>query len=211
MPLFGRRKMSDPVEGHATVVNVNSIAVASDLRQRCDLDLIVEAPGLNRAVVSVTVHVDSDKWPRRDQLLPVLIDRANTAHIEVLWDRVTGLTERLQAERAARLAQAIAPHPGAAMPAGPSSAAHVLAAGQPVRVMVQRAQRLGMQNPQGHDMYALTLSVLVDGRDPYSVIVGNPVPPGGVALIESPAVLPAKVLRDNPQAVVIDWAAALAP
>ena len=41
------------------------------------------------------------------------------------------------------------------------------------------------------------------------MVVGNPVPPAGAALIESPATLPAKVLPDNPQAVVIDWAAAL--
>jgi hypothetical protein len=210
MPVFGRHKMKDPIEGQAKVVNVNSIPVTSDLRQRCDLDLIVEAPGLDRAVVSVTVHVNSNKWPSRDQLLPVLVDRADPAHLEVIWDRVTSFDERRQAQRAERLAQANAPRAAAAVPAGVSSAAQVLAAGQPAQVLVQHAQRLGIQNPQGHDMYALTLLVMIDGLDAYTVVVGNPVPPGGVALVEEPAALPAKVLPDNPRAVVIDWAAALA-
>lgn len=214
MPLFGRHKMADPIEGQATVVNVNSIALVSDLRQRCDLDLIVEAPGLERRVVSMTVHVNSDKWPRPNQSLPVLIDRADPAHIEVIWDRVASFNERLQAQRAARLAQAQAqtqaPQAGGTLPAGVSSAAQILAAGRPAQVLVQHAQPLGIRNPQGHDMYALTMSVMVDGRDPYTVTVGNPVPHGGAVLIESRAALPAKVLPDNPQAVVIDWATALA-
>lgn len=216
MPLFGRHKMADPIEGQATVVNVNSIALVSDLRQRCDLDLTVEAAGLERRVVSMTVHVNSDKWPRPGQSLPVLIDRADPAHIEVIWDRVASFNERLQAQRAEQLtqartwAQSQAPQAGGARPAGVSSAAQVLAAGQPAQVLVQHAQPLGIRNPQGHDMYALTMSVMVDGRDPYTVTVGNPVPPGGAALIESPAALPARVLPDDPHAVVIDWAAALA-
>lgn len=136
-----------------------------------------------------------------------MIDRADPTHIEVIWDRDTTFAERRQARRDERLAQASAQRPAGGIPADASSAAHVLSVGQQPQVFVQRSQRLGVQDQQGHDMYALTLSVLIEGRDPYTVTVGNPVPPSGLALIGSPAALPARVLPENPGAVVIDWAA----
>jgi hypothetical protein len=215
MPLFGRHKMTDPVEGSAKVVNVNTIPNVSDLAQRCTLDVVIEAPGITAVPTSLTVRVNSNRWPSRDQLLPVLIDRANPEHVEVMWDRVPTFEELRQQARAKRLSGAVAETAGrAASPPEVSGAAgsatHVLEAGLPAQVVVRHAQRLGMQNPQGLDMYALTLSVTIEGRQPYDVSVGNPVPPDGVAMLGSAAPLPARVLADNPQAVVIDWGVALA-
>jgi hypothetical protein len=214
MPLFGRHKMKDPVEGSAKVVNVNSIPVVSDLRQRCDVDLLVDVPGREAFVASITLRVNSNQWPSRNQLLPVLIDRANPEQIEVIWDRVPTFDELRERGRAERLAKAVAEAKGDAPSSSPAaaaagSAAHVLEAGLPAQVIVRHAQRLGIQNPQGLDMYALTLSVMIEGREPYDVSVGNPVPPEGAAMLIPTTPLPARVLADNPQAVVIDWTLAL--
>jgi hypothetical protein len=213
MPLFGRHKMTDPVEGSAKVVNVNTIPNVSDLAQRCSVDLVVEAPGIAAFTTSITVKVNSNRWPSRNQLLPILIDRTDPTQIEVLWDRVPTFEELRQQTRAQRLSQAAAEIAGRSAspppPPGVGSAAHVLEAGLPAQVIVRHAQPLGMQNPQGHDVYALTFSVMVEGREPYDVTVGNPVPPDGVPMLASTTPLPAKVLADNPQAVVIDWGVAL--
>lgn len=150
MPLFGRHKMTDAVEGSARVVNVNTIPNVSDLAQRCALDVVVEAPGIAAFVASITVRVNSNRWPSRDQLLPVLIDRADPEHIEVLWDRVPTFEELRQRAHADRLAKAVAATGAPVSPAvtstAPGSAAHVLEAGLPAQVIVRNAPRLGMQN-----------------------------------------------------------------
>jgi hypothetical protein len=218
MPLFGHHKMKEPVEGSAKVVNVNTIPQASSLRQKCVLDVIIQAPGMAAFVTSLTTRVNVDQWPHRDQVLPVLIDRADHERIEVVWDGIPTDDEKLQQARKQRLNQALAETAGApasspvaAPPAGPAgSAALVLETGLSAMVTVRQAQPLGFQNQQGFDMYALRLSVAIEGRDSYDAGVGNPVPPDGVALLVTGATLPAKVLDENPQAVVIDWAAALA-
>jgi len=61
MPLFGRHKMTDPVEGSAKVVNVNTIPNVSDLAQLCAVDLVVEAPCIAAFATSQTVKVNSNR------------------------------------------------------------------------------------------------------------------------------------------------------
>jgi hypothetical protein len=60
-------------------------------------------------------------------------------------------------------------------------------------------------------MYALLLTVMADGRAPYQVPVGNPVPPDAVPLLYPGNNVPAKRMPDRgDKYIVVDWAAALA-
>jgi hypothetical protein len=67
-----------------------------------------------------------------------------------------------------------------------------------------------MKNPHGVDMHAFVLTVMPDGQKPYQTKVGNPVPEEAVPLLFPGSNLPAKVLPEEPEGVVIDWDAALA-
>ena len=89
-------------------------------------------------------------------------------------------------------------------------AAEVLARGLPVRAVIVQTQPLGMKNEEGVDLHAFLLTVLPEGKAPYQSKVGNPVPTDAVPLLYPGANLPAKVLPEEPDGVVIDWAAALA-
>jgi hypothetical protein len=91
-----------------------------------------------------------------------------------------------------------------------ASAADVLARGNPVRSVIVQTAPLGMKNPHGVDMHAFVLTVMPDGQKPYQTKVGNPVPEEAVPLLFPGSNLPAKVLPEEPEGVVIDWDAALA-
>lgn len=93
---------------------------------------------------------------------------------------------------------------------GETTAADVLARGNTVRAVVVQFQPLGMQNAEGVDLYAFVLNIQAPGQAPYQVKVGNPVPTEAVAFIAPGSNLPAKVLPEESQSVVIDWGAALA-
>jgi hypothetical protein len=89
-------------------------------------------------------------------------------------------------------------------------AAEVLARGVPERAVIVATQPMGMRNPEGVDIHAFVLSVLQDGHAPREARVANPVPPEARALLFNRANLPATVLPEEPDGVVIDWTAALA-
>jgi hypothetical protein len=90
------------------------------------------------------------------------------------------------------------------------SAAEILAAGEDCRAVIVETQPLGTKNPKGDDMYAFLLTVLVDGRAPYQVPVGNPVPANAVPLLYPGNNLPAKRLPSRgDEYIVIDWERAL--
>ncbi len=92
-----------------------------------------------------------------------------------------------------------------------SSAAEVLEYGEHCRAVIVQSQPLGTRNQAGKDMYAFLLTVMADGRAPYQVQVGNPVPADAVPLIYPGNTVPAKRLPDRgDQYIVIDWDAALA-
>lgn len=90
------------------------------------------------------------------------------------------------------------------------SAADVLARGLACRVAVLQFQDMGMTNAAGLPIYAFVLTVLPEGGKPYQVQIGNPVQMDAIPLIYPGAQLPAKVLAEDPNTVVIDFAAALA-
>jgi hypothetical protein len=91
-----------------------------------------------------------------------------------------------------------------------ASAAEVLERGNPVRAVIVQTQPLGMKNQHGVDVHAFVLTVMPDGQKPYQTKVGNPVPDEGVPLLFPGSNLPAKVLPEEPEGVVIDFKAAMA-
>jgi hypothetical protein len=90
------------------------------------------------------------------------------------------------------------------------SAAKILEDGVPCHAVIVQSQPLGMKNPAGVDMHAFLLTIMADGRPPYQVQVGMPVPPEAVPLLYPGNKVPAKRLADGQDHdVMIDWQAAV--
>ena len=85
----------------------------------------------------------------------------------------------------------------------------VLADGIPVRAVVIQSEPLHRRNQAGIDLYAMVLTIVQPGQAPRKVKVGNPVPADGVPLLYPGSNLLARALPDRPEAVVIDWEAAV--
>ncbi len=92
-----------------------------------------------------------------------------------------------------------------------ASASRILELGLQCKAVIVQSQPLGMRNPKGDDMYAFLLTVMADGRPPYQIQVGNPVPAAAVPLLYPGNTVPAKRMPDgDDRELVIDWQAALA-
>lgn len=91
------------------------------------------------------------------------------------------------------------------------SAARILDLGESCQAVIVETQPLGMRSSTGKDMYAFTLTVIAEGRPPYQIQVGNPVPAAAVPLLYPGSTVPAKRMPDgDDRELVIDWNAALA-
>jgi hypothetical protein len=93
---------------------------------------------------------------------------------------------------------------------GALTMADVLASGEPARAVVTASQPLRSRNEAGLELYALVLTILQEGHAPRQVTVGNPVPAACVPLLYPGSNMPARAMPGQPQAVAIDWDAALA-
>jgi len=92
-----------------------------------------------------------------------------------------------------------------------SSAARILEQGVACKAVIIETLPMGMRNPKGDDMYAFTLTIMAEGRPPFQIQVGNPVPAAAVPLLYPGNTVPAKRMPDgDDREVVIDWQAALA-
>ncbi len=86
------------------------------------------------------------------------------------------------------------------------SAAWLLENGRPIKVVLVGDQPLGKKNADGIEIYALQLTAYEGVDTPYQLTVGNPVPASALPLLFPGSKLHAK-LGDDPNSVVIDWAA----
>ncbi len=93
---------------------------------------------------------------------------------------------------------------------GSSTAAGILAMGEPVTAVIVGSSPLYLKNTAGVAIYALKLTVLAEGRPPAQFDVGNPVPPEAAPLLFPGSRLPAKQMAATPDDIAIDWTAALA-
>jgi hypothetical protein len=91
------------------------------------------------------------------------------------------------------------------------SAARILEHGVRCKAVIVQSQPLGTRNSKGDDMYAFLLTIMADGRPPYQIKVGNPVPAAAVPLLYPGNTVPAKRMPDgDDRELVIDWEEALA-
>ena len=89
------------------------------------------------------------------------------------------------------------------------SAADILTTGADCRAVIIQSQDYNAKSPAGVEIYAFVMTVIVEGRAPYQITVGNPVPPEAIPLLYPGNNLPAKKGQGDNE-VVIDWQAALA-
>jgi hypothetical protein len=101
------------------------------------------------------------------------------------------------------------PHVTLAESTGPGSAAHILATGKPITVVVVGSQPIGVSTAKGDPVHALTLTVAEGVETPYQIQVGNAVPNSALPLVYPGSRLHAK-LGEGPNDVVVDWAAGAA-
>jgi hypothetical protein len=95
--------------------------------------------------------------------------------------------------------------------ANTGSAARILDLGEPCKAVIVQSQPLGMRNAKGDDMYAFSLTVMAEGRPPYQIQVGNPVPAAAVPLLYPGNTVPAKRMPGgDDRELVIDWETTLA-
>lgn len=89
------RKMQDPVSGTARVIDNDGLHSIPGQAIHCPLDLMVEADGLPAYMVHVKVRPKTGKWPEVNQVLPVIIDRHDPSRVEIDWDKVPSLQDKI--------------------------------------------------------------------------------------------------------------------
>ena len=117
MALFGK-KMRDPVPGTARVIDNDRLRSIPGQSIHCPLDLMVQADGVPAQMVHIKVRPPTGKWPEVNHVLPVMIDRSDPTHVEIVWDQVQSLQDRLTASRAQRLDAAAQSVASGTAPAG---------------------------------------------------------------------------------------------
>src|SRR3982074_2861162 len=85
MGLFSRIK--DPVQGIANVVGAERWDGRAS-KGPCQVELGVQAPGVEPFSCTQTFSVWADRWPHPGDNLPVTFDRAKPERMEVDWDRL---------------------------------------------------------------------------------------------------------------------------
>ena len=120
MGLF-ERKMKDPVSGTGRVVDNDGLNSIPGQSLHCPLDLIVEAEGIPAYSVHITVRPKTGKWPEIRQTLPVIVDRSDPSRVEIVWDQIPSLQERIEQGRAHRLDVARQSLTGESVPSVPSA------------------------------------------------------------------------------------------
>jgi hypothetical protein len=99
-----------------------------------------------------------------------------------------------------------------AQTSGNLTAQEILQRGSSCEAVIVQSWPLGVKSPvSGLDLHAFVLTIIVPGKAPYQVQVGNPVPSDAVPLIFPGSRLPARFIAGGiPEEVVIDWQTALA-
>jgi hypothetical protein len=62
--------------------------------QMCDVQLVVQAEGVQPTAVAYRGLVHRDRWPMPGMVLPVTVDRADPQHVDIEWDEVESSKDR---------------------------------------------------------------------------------------------------------------------
>jgi hypothetical protein len=163
--------------------------------------------GLVQRVCVFTVEVSLDG---RAPYMATCKQRIPEIHLPQIQPGNTTVAVRANPADPLQIALDFATEPPVVTTPGPSadnSAAVILATGAPGRAVIVQYQPLGKRNPAGVDIYAFLLTVMPQLGDPYQIQVGNPTPPAALPFLFPGSKVPVKI-GGNPNAVVIDWAAA---
>jgi hypothetical protein len=165
--------------------------------------------GLEQRVCVFTVEVSLDG---RAPYTATCRQRFPEIHLAQIQPGMTTVAVRVSPDDLTQIALDLGTEPPVVTtPAGSgnTSAAELLATGEPGQAVIVQYQPLGKRNPAGVDIYAYMLTVMPVGRDPYQIQVGNPTPPAALPYLFPGSRVPVKIGADR-GAVVIDWAAAAA-
>jgi hypothetical protein len=94
------RKIKDPVEGVAQVSDVSPRDLGVVL-QNMEMTLVVQAMGVAPFTLRHKCMCRANKWPSPGMTLPVVFDREHTDRLDVQWDRVPSVDDRLDAQAGA--------------------------------------------------------------------------------------------------------------
>ena len=161
--------------------------------------------GLEERICTVALRVTIDGESPYEATVS---QRVPEIHIPALQQPGVALAVRVDPADHSRVAiefDAQAPNVRMAQQTGPGSAAHILANGTPITVVLTGFKPLGMTNHAGDPVYALSLTVTDGVPQPYQIEVGNAAPASALPLVYPGSKLHAR-LGDHPNAVVVDWA-----
>jgi hypothetical protein len=165
--------------------------------------------GLVQRACVFTVEVSLDG---KDPYTATCKQRIPEIEIPRFQPGATTVAVRVNAEDPSQIALDLGTEPPVVTtPAGTGnhSAAEILASGLAAKAVIVESMPLGKKNPAGVDIYAFTLTVIPEGKDPYQIQVGNPTPPAALPFLFPGSRVPVKI-GSEPNAVVIDWVAAAA-
>jgi hypothetical protein len=142
MGLFGnmfKGRMKDPVRAQAQVVSCTAYDGESSW-QNCEIQLVVQAPGVPATPVRKHDMVRASRWPVPGMTLPVTVDRADPERVKIEWGEVED-----SKDRSARTAEAMAAAMRGDAPAGGFGG---LGAGDGVDVVNLSGQDMSRLSPE---------------------------------------------------------------
>lgn len=116
---FKAMRMKDPVEGTAQVV-AGTQAPDHASSANVNLNLVVQAEGIEATSVELNCIAPVKKWPFPGSTLPVTVDRADPQRVKIRWDDIPdhGETSRQQADQLAAMMNQGGGQPGAQVVGG---------------------------------------------------------------------------------------------
>jgi hypothetical protein len=121
------RKMKDPVEGTAQVVG-STQAPDHASSANVNLNLVLQAEGVEATSVELDCMAPTRKWPFPGQTLPVTFDRADPTRVKIRWDDIPDAAETAQQQAEALAAQLNQGGGGQAIQAGGADASAIVEA-----------------------------------------------------------------------------------
>jgi hypothetical protein len=90
--LFEGKAVKDGIRAEAVVRAINAPTDKAAAYQMSS-ELLVRAPHRQAYEVSSGLYVKRSKWPMPGMTVPIVVDRNDDAHVQVLWDEVPDRTE----------------------------------------------------------------------------------------------------------------------